>query len=464
MRFDDDLSLGNGAGNRRNSSRKGGTGGNLSLDTGVLPGKKKPNIALFLVSVIAGLIGGFVGRIVYRMLVERLWRPLVIGIVMLVFFAILALAVILFSTVRGVYTQRNGGMNMLVPVLLFGAGIFASAVLFEFIYELGGKLDLSDPTSYIFVLDDSGSMETSDGTFERYAAISKILEDKGEDFPYAVYSFSNNLICLREMSPKGTAVETYSMPDGQLGGTEIKKTLENIAAAFEDGSIQDGEAPKVLLLSDGCATDIGWFTDVRSVLDRYVNQGVSISTVGLGNRVDERLMNKIAKGTGGVYVNVADTDQLEEAMATAITSYSTRDLLSLRNVPKWNLLYCIERVLFMGLLGAAAGIAMIGAAGIPSRDTGLTLVSSIVKAFAASIALELLINTVYMPESIVDILYFVLVAAVISVVRVVERKGRGGGTSNRNEPGGRIKPDPAKDFREEVKKNGTGVAKGFDRI
>ena len=464
MKFEDDLEFRTARRQEHGKTAKKQTGGNLSgRRSTAFAGKKVFDMPLFVMSVISGIVAGILSLMVYHSLVEKLWRPLTIGLVMLTFFAVTALLVIVFCTVRGVYTTVTGGSNMLIPVLLFGVGIFGAAVLFETIYEIGGRLDIKEPSSYLFLLDDSGSMETNDPDFKRYAAISEILKDKDSDFPYAVYSFSDDIVCLRELSLKGDIAEEYAMPDGQGNQTNIKKTLEEILTAFENGEIPDQEAPKVLLLSDGYASDIGWVRTIRGLLKRYVNAGISISTVGLGSSVDENLMTKIARETGGVYINVEDAQQLEEAMKNAITSSSKRDLLTLRNVARWDVLYCVERIVFMALLGVAVGIAMMIAAGVSSRDADITVISAIGKAILAGILLEVLINVFYAPESVTDMIYFVITALIFSVNRVKERPGSGSGGNKKQKNNSQHTSQIAKDLQGNSRKRVQEEAKGFDR-
>lgn len=423
-------------------------------------GKKQTNFSFILLSAIFGLIAGIAGLFVYGSLPEKMYGPIVIALTMLAFYAVFGLLVFLYSNISGVYTSRTGGANAFLPFLAVCAVVLIGGFIFEFIYELGADYKVSGPTSYTFLIDDSGSMEANDPNIDRYAAIEKILKDKDSDFPYAVYSFSNEVVCLREMAPKGETVGAYTTPDGQWGGTGIKNVLEKTVEAFENGSINDDKNPKVLLLSDGYATDIHFFTRTKPILKNFLKNHASISTVGLGSNVDEGLMKKIAEGTGGIYLNVSDADQLADAMEKAMSSYSSRDLLTVRNVPKLDFLYFLERVLFMGLLGLAIGISMIYVAGL-EHDSDLILITSIVKGFLASLLLEVLLGTFNMSQKVVNLLYFVIVAVIISTTFVREKGSRYSGSGNADNVSYVPKRGAANDFGAEEKKRKSGPAKGF---
>lgn len=432
--------------------------------TGRRGGNKVFNKAFLIWSIIFGVLACIPTFFLYDAIKKDWYGPLAIAVTVGTFYVVYVILVVLYCSIQGTYTHQNGGSNMFVPVLISIAGIFMASFVFEFIYELGGKYEMSEPSSYVFVIDDSGSMDGSDPKFQRYDAISQILEGKEESFPYAVYSFSNEIICLREMAPRGTTVETFSMPESQGGGTPIKGALTEVLEDFKSGKISDTDSPKVLLLSDGYAGDIGIFSSVKSLLKEYVENGISISTVGLGSSVDESLMNKIAKGTGGIYMNVSEASNLAEVMNEAIEASSARDLLSLRVVPKADFLYFIERVLFMGLIGAAIGIMMIFAAGL-QKDSDLVMVSSIIKGFSASLILELFINTFGSSERMMQLIYFVIISAIFSTLIVREKtRGRGYGTYGENRQGSDSRNgDIANRFKEEQsKKKGNQPVGRFD--
>ena len=240
-------------------------------------------------------------------------------------------------------------------IIIFGVG-----TLFQWLYSLNPNDENIAPTSYIFVIDDSSSMQDNDSSGERFRAIHVVLKDMPDDFPYMVYGFSNDAIIVKKMGPISDGIPQFE--GNYSGGTEIKLTLTKIMSDMENGVWDGGETPKVILLTDGYATDIGWFTNISKILKQYAAKHVSISTVGLG-QVDTNLMNKIAKSTGGVFIDVSDAAALSEAMNTAAREYADRDLLSIRYISSFNVIYGFLRVLFLSLLGSGLGFLVAVAYG-----------------------------------------------------------------------------------------------------
>ena len=413
--------FGSGSGNSFNS---GNTGPAMYTQ-----GKKVFNRMLLILSAVFGIIAMNAALTVYGLLEGKLFRPLSIGITLAVFLLIMVILVFVSQNVRGAFGGGQDPGKMIVAGLISVVVILLAGTLFEFIYELGGKAKFSNPGSYIIVIDDSGSMEGSDPGYVRYAAIETILEDTAPDFPYAVYSFNSDVRCIREMAPRSQG-EIPASP-GIGGGTAIRGTLLQIADDLENGDLKKAKDPKVLFLSDGAPTDMGLFRDVKPIIKAYQKLGVSISTVGLGGGASKSLMKQIAQGTGGVCISVDDVNGLKAGMKTAIESFSGRDLLTLRIVPGMDILYCIERIVFMGLLGLGCMFGILSAAGLLLDKTDdLAFMTSLIRFIPASLLLELLIQAAGVPEEVADRLWFLIISLIFSTFFKRERNaGIGDGGS-----------------------------------
>lgn len=309
------------------------------------------DLKLFLAALGAGLLAWIIDAILYGALADRMWRPLLIGLMFLIFALLVGGAILITSKLVDGFDEEF--------LFLSGTGMIAAglavtlvvtvllAVVFEAIYEYEATTTTS-ASSYIFVLDESGSMADSDPDLLRYSAVDEVLSDMSADFPYAVYAFSNDTQRVRDMSPVSSGSD-YALPS--MGGmTNMRLALETVLNDLKQGNLEGGAAPKVVLLTDGYASDIGLFNSVNDLLDDYVDAGVSVSTVGLG-QVDEGLMENIAQRTGGVFVPVDEAGELAGAMQTAALRSTSRDLLSSRVTPGRNLLYGFLRVIFLFLLG-----------------------------------------------------------------------------------------------------------------
>ena len=345
------------------------------------------NIPLILATIAAGAAAWLVGMLLYPPLSGGISRPPVIGGVFVVLYILLAVVAAVFGNAAGswgtnilTHTKDTGSVLLLLcagAVVTFGLG-----ALFQWIYglDLGGEP--AAPTSYIFVIDDSGSMETSDHQQERYAAIPSVLEGQSGDFPYMVYSFADNTVLLKEMAPISDGIP--NIRGNSNGQTEINGALNRVIDDYTDGVWEGGGAPKVILLTDGGATDIDSPSQIKPVLDRFVKAGISVSTVGLG-MAEESLLQEIAGRTGGVYIDIAGASELPNAMASAATRRVDRDLLSARAGTRMTVLYGILRVVFLTILGTAVGLFMAVAYG---RSCELIMISSAVKSFLGAFLME----------------------------------------------------------------------------
>lgn len=386
-----------------------------------------------IISIIAGIIGYFISNLVFNAISDSLWSPLAIGIRFAVFFLILAVVIFVYSIING--NQNDGGKNLIVLIGVL-VGVLLLGTLFEFIYELNffdTNFIYRDPTSYVFIIDNSGSMSTNDPEALRYEAIEEIIEDKDDNFPYAVYSFSDSVVCQRAVAPKSDGLGKLHAVNS--GNTHIRGTLDQLLEDYENGNINGlGDNPKFLLLSDGQANDIGMFQSLSSTLKGYVKNNITISTVGLGS-VDDDLMQEIADETGGVYISVDDADDLEDAMENAITQTSDdkykRTFFTYRNVAKLDFLYALMRIIFTAILGFIISMSMLFATG-KDDDSSMIMITSIITSIIAGLLLELGINALHLSTSIISLIYMILVASVfinntninVNINRTEEYKGQ----------------------------------------
>ena len=212
----------------------------------------------------------------------------------------------------------------------------------------------------------------------------------------------------------------------QLAGDSYKD--DDLIFAHEDGTHISSQyaddmfssSPKVILLTDGYATDIGLFKSINSVLKTYVKNRISISTVGLGD-VDTNLMNKIAKTTGGVFIDVSDASDLGDAMTSAATQYTSRDLLSTRYTTNLNFLYALLRIIFISILGIAIGFAAAIAYGSQESST-LIFVSSAIKSIVGAILMEIGTDVIGISDKLVWFVLWILISVTIATKQTIYKR------------------------------------------
>lgn len=358
-------------------------------------------------TAITGALYFVVGEILYQALLGIFNTPLLIGLYFLglMIFVIIGISLIGLTMPRAI---RGYGDIVLRCVLLCLAILMVSS-LFEVLYELQFGKKATEPTSYVFVMDNSGSMETNDPENMRYEGIRSVLRNKEPDFPFAVYLFANNSSVLRSMGPvsQGTDLPV----DEPIGGTGILTVIGDLYDDIDSGRIDLGDSGRVLLFTDGHATDmfpILGKMKLNKILEKYSKKGVSISTVGLGSP-DDDLMNMIARKTGGIYVRAEDAEFLEDAMREAITSNSERNLLDYRNQVRFDFLYMLIRfvaILAIGLLLAFVKMYICE----PFMDTRPVWATSVACSLLAAVCVEFGMNKLGLLPVLMRFLMCVLLA------------------------------------------------------
>lgn len=404
----------------------------------------KLDIKLLIATVIAGLAGFVLTQILYNALVDTMARPLLIAIlvavVALIVCVVISVMVTISDTTMDEFLFLSGRVTISIALVVCLVVLMLFSALFEWIYD-NETIKVASPTSYIFVLDESGSMESNDPQLLRYEAVNTVVSTLDADVPYAVYLFSTDCVRIRDMAPD-SAGDVVRPDDVQMGNTCINNALKVVHADLVNGEIDGGERPLVVLLTDGYASDMGWIFG-KDVLKSYKESKITISPVGLG-AVDEKLMTEIAEKTKGQFILVSDASQLAQGFTSATTMTADRDLISSRNVSQKNVLYLILRILFLTLIGAAVAFMRMGACADPDNSllilcvgAGAALVTALIMEVGLAVGLP-----VFLPR----LLYW-LALTVTPMMVEKRKKGHGGdkiiqkpdgfdGGNNNRTPGG----------------------------
>lgn len=359
--------------------------------------KSHINKTVALMSVFAGVLSWFGCHYIYTTYSDKLSETVMIGSLCAVLFAAVFLTVLLGSMITGSFNKESELFvdfgHMAAYFICSLIGIFVLAMGLEFIYECNPNIKSIEPTSYIFVIDESGSMSGNDPGGLRYEAIPEIMKAAEEGFPYMVYTFSDDTQIIRDMAPLDAEYEP--IPVNSDGGTAICGTILRILQDYKNGVWDGGSNPKVVFLTDGSATDLSnvflWFRgnmpEFNAALEEYYNLSINISTVGLGS-VDREIMTKMAETTGGVFVNIQNASDLASAMKTAASSYSDRNLLSIRYMKRWDTLYGFLRILFLTIIGTVIGSLML-LAYMEDSSIPIIIVSSTICSLIGSVLFEI---------------------------------------------------------------------------
>lgn len=376
--------------------------------------------------VIGGLVGYIISEILYNNMADTMNMPLLIGLYFMIIAVFIFIPVYLVSSIKGDVYRFTGKRKNVLPFffLVSISLIFIFSMLFEFLYEIE-KSEAVAPSSYILALDVSGSMDSTDSERKVPEAVSKIVLQMEDGFPFAVYYFNHNTENISPMHNKTLADESVDWNSGYNGGTAISGALEKILNDYESqikaGTWLGGTSPKVLLMTDGYSGDDGIFNSrINSLIKLYRKQGIQVSTVGT-SQSNEMLMKKIADSTGGVFISVNDVDNIYDIMTSAINGTASRNLISYRY--RSSGLLSFLRILFLTVILGLFSIIFYAADAV-QYDIGIILFCKIVTAILAAILTELLFQVFNFPELFVHTCVAVLTTVAILRTFVKNTKKR----------------------------------------
>lgn len=370
--------------------------------------KKRFSIKMIIGSILAGLIYGLAGELVYKSMELPVPHIIVVMLYftgMFLFFGI----VVYFIGKSGDY-QSYAPVNKKQWVIAFIMMLFFS-LLFEFLYSnISLKAKGQDFSSYLFVVDNSSSMDETDPEGMRYQAIEKLLGNKDAEFEYAIYKFSSSTELAREMAPINNGIQKQEIVNE--GDTRIANALETVLKDIQSGKMVLGNNCKVILLSDGQATDVDSsnMDGYNRMLEQFKEQGISISTVGMTHKADTSLLMHTAESTGGMFASVDNVEQLEQEMKQMVEEVQEdRSLLKALTENNINWFFAVLRILFIICLGI---IIAVEKAVLCERflNTNTVLSSSVAGSVLAGIFMEAGMDFFRLPPGIVRITACVLLA------------------------------------------------------
>ncbi len=211
------------------------------------------------------------------------------------------------------------------------AGLSAASILRGGGGELYASFDISTdtvadmqrpPLNLAVVIDRSGSMTNGRIEHARSAALGIVDKLGGTDrVALVTYDDSANVVVPSiAMDSEGKAKLRDAIRGIHLGGsTNLHGGLE-LGRDEVKRTFQSSQVSRVILLSDG-QVNVG-VTDPRQIADTArlaANQGVRITTVGLGLDYNEDLMEAIAEAGRGQYHFVKASSDLEKVVASELS-------------------------------------------------------------------------------------------------------------------------------------------------
>lgn len=183
------------------------------------------------------------------------------------------------------------------------------------------------PLNLSLVLDRSGSMADK-GKIEYLKQAAKMaVANLGERDVVSVVEFDDRITLMWPASHVHDVARLQSEIDelAPRGSTNLAggltRGIDEAEAARERLHLADDMVSRVVLLTDGLAnTGITDHGEIAAIASHARDQGLRVSTIGLGLDYDEDLLQAIAEGGGGKYYYVESPVQLADIFENELKS------------------------------------------------------------------------------------------------------------------------------------------------
>ncbi len=184
-------------------------------------------------------------------------------------------------------------------------------------------------TDVVMVLDVSGSMGSDGKIGALRASLARFVSTLDPDDRMAIVTFESNAHVALPLTRVGDARETILRAIGRIdagGSTNLHAGLSTAERLFDGTTTPNA---RLLVLTDGVANEGETSPQALLALTRRIAQrDVSITTVGVGRDLDDRLLSEMAQAGRGDYHFVDRGSELERVFVTygrSITELSARD-------------------------------------------------------------------------------------------------------------------------------------------
>jgi len=254
--------------------------------------------------------------------------------------------------------------------------------------SVSAQINAEEHLAVILILDDSGSMETSDPTDLRYTAAQLFVSllDEGDAvgalrFSTTTTSITNNIEIITSLDIRTRLVENLS-PVTPAGYTDVKAAFEE-AYRMKTAFTQDNFKVAIIFLTDGHPEISNSYTSYeQEALNAAKNLGNPILSVALTTGGQSTFLNQVANESDGqvIFANSAADlldiylqilGNLKDRTVIGTGSVSAPDKVSLPLDP--SLMPYVDRVSFVVSKPATASARLIAPGGqtIPSDDPSI---------------------------------------------------------------------------------------------
>jgi hypothetical protein len=203
----------------------------------------------------------------------------------------------------------------------------------KYILQLGmnSAMSLDDfkstPLNLAVVIDVSGSMSDSGKLEFAKDGVLALLDILEEQDYFSLVVFETDATVKIPMGPvtpsKRIEIENQINALSPGGSTNIFGGLE---AGYEQvlTKLEPGQMPRVMFLSDGLATAGNTESyAIKAMSEQYNDQGIGLTTIGLGINSDQQLMNALAQTAGGNSYFIQDEEKVADVFVEDIVHLLT---------------------------------------------------------------------------------------------------------------------------------------------
>lgn len=312
------------------------------------------------------------------------------------------------DVISGRYGKGKVILYLLAAALIIGLVIAGAQFIYSLTFHSGTTM--SGASTYVFLVDDSSSMETNDPNQQRYDAVEAILRGCPGDTRYALYTFATYTKLKVPMQTVSQGFPQNYDPD--YHSTYMKEALETVIQDYESGVWTAQGETALVMVTDGDPMDFDSFYDVQALLDKCNQYNITLGIVGVIG-ADPTLMEQMATYTGGQYVDIQNVGDLYDAVKTVSgIGNASRDLLGNRKASDMGWLYALIRILAITLAGCIIAVAAGFAYG-NSYAFRFIVWSNIFKSIAAGVLME---AAFLLPDlsSILCVVSFVLLGTILA--------------------------------------------------
>ena len=342
-----------------------------------------------ILATIASLLGGimyfFPGELLYRTLRGSIPGPALIALYFLGLAICVFIVIFLLSKLLGNYRHLHYtfGKTIMMVLLLTCIGVPAVSAGTEFLYELG-IAEAAKPKNYVFLVDNSGSMEINDPGNTRRGIVEEVANSLPKDSKIGVYTFSDattEIVRVGSVAPGNVSIPEHAV--AFEGRTALYNCILDVASQITDEMAKN--RTKFIILTDGNPTDNLYYEAVQECNKK----NIAVSCVGFGDCSEARFVD-FANRTGGNFMSAADVSVLKEATSEVVNEEPiNRDLVSSRNdSTSGSKLYAFLRVLFITMIGLVFAYLKYLNAALP-RFSVPFLIACLISALLGGIFIEI---------------------------------------------------------------------------